>query len=456
MHIGFHDKNENNPGELSTRLSYDASNVNNIVLSSMGVLIIAIILVLISAIISFHYNWKLAIIGFLTAPLSFFASYVYFKQIENESDGNEESEFRAGSFLSECVCNTKILLSFNFGEKAVKIYKEILSEPYKDLIKDSIIKGLIYGFSQAISFMIFSVSFYFAASYIAEGSAKFGDCIKVILVMSEAFFEMGFTMQYIGDLQRANESLKNLTKTQNEKSLQDPFAPKQEYIYPQKICGKIEFRNVSFSYPTRRKLVLKNLSFIIKPGQIAAFVGQSGSGKSTFVQLLERFYDISTDDLISSGEILIDDVDIKKYDPECLRKFISLVGQEPAIFKRSVKENIKYGKLNALENEIQQAAEKAQIEHLLNQDYSDLPVSGGEKQRIAIARAIMRDPIILLLDEATSALDKNTEMEIQKSIEKIMNQRTSIIIAHRYNFYLGFFYFLNNFYFSNFFQIVDD
>jgi ABC-type multidrug transport system fused ATPase/permease subunit len=187
--------------------------------------------------------------------------------------------------------------------------------------------------------------------------------------------------------------------------------------------------------------VLKNLNFIIQPGQIAAFVGPSGSGKSTIVQLLERFYDIPTDDMISSGQILIDDVDIRNYDPLCLRNFISLVGQEPVIFKRSVKENIRYGKLNANDFEIEQAAEKAQIKYLVNEEVLDFPVSGGEKQRIAIARAIIRAPKILLLDEATSALDKNTEIEIQKSLEEMMVNRTSIVIAHRYFYYL-FIYFL--------------
>lgn len=432
MHIGFHDKNENNPGALLTRLSYDAANVNNIVLSAFGVLVQAVIILFLASAIGFYYNWRLSLINLAILPLIFFSSYYYYKVTSDDEEGNIESECLAGELLSECVCNTKTVFAYNFQKKAVKIFEEILQEPYKDLVKDSLIKGIFFGVSQGIIYLPCAIIFYMGSRFIANKSATYGDIIKAYFTMASAVFDFGMTQIYIRNIQKAEESLKNLMKIQDKHSHQDPFRPKANSLYPEKILGKIEFKNVSFCYPKRKKLVLKNVSFVIQPGQIAAFVGPSGSGKSTIVQLLERFYDIPKKNAVCSGLILLDDEDIRQIDPQCLRNFISFVGQEPVIFKRSVRENIRYGKLDALESQIDKAAESAKIRHLLKQkSVAGLPVSGGEKQRIAIARAIIRDPKILMLDEATSALDKNTEMEIQKSLEKIMMNRTSIVIAHR-------------------------
>ena len=197
---------------------------------------------------------------------------------------------------------------------------------------------------------------------------------------------------------------------------------------PKDIKGKIEFKNATFSYPTKpEQKILKNISFTIHPGQSAALVGYSECGKSTIIQLLERFYDFF------EGEILIDDVNIKEYNLYELRKKIGLVSQEPVLFKRSVYENIHYGKLTASKEEVFNAAKRACIDKFFNKNElgtKEDPVSGGEKQRHAIARCFLKDPCILLLDEATSALDKESEIEVQKSINELQKNRTSISVAH--------------------------
>ena len=171
--------------------------------------------------------------------------------------------------------------------------------------------------------------------------------------------------------------------------------------------------------------MIQNLSFIIYPGQKVGLVGLSGSGKSSIIQLIERFYDVN------SGEILIDGINIKEYNLFELRKKIGLVSQEPSIFKRNIFENILYGKLDASEEEVLNAAKNADINNLLNDENKDNPLSGGEKQRVAIARAFLKNPSIILLDEATSALDKETENEVQKNIIKLQKGKTCITVAHR-------------------------
>jgi len=431
MHIGYYDKNENNPGSLLTKLAYDAANVNNIVVGSIGVITQSIIMLLVANIIGLYYEWRLDLLCLAFTPIMFFTSFFYFKISQSDSLNSEASIYEAGELLSECVCNTKTVYSYNFQAKAIYMYKKILQEPYKNLKKISLINGSLYGISQGIIYVPFCLSFYLGGVWIANGTTTFGNVLTTLFTFSMAMLYLGMAQKYIGDISSANQSLNNLMRIQEEVSLLDPFDQKPDALKPDIIMGKIEFKNVTFAYPTRDKIVLNNVSLEIFPGQVAAFVGASGSGKSTIIQLLERFYDVKGDGHFLNGQILIDDVDIKLYDINYLRKFISLVGQEPILFKRSVRENIMYGKFDAEDYEINNAADFSQISHLLDKDENGLPVSGGEKQRIAIARAIVRDPKIILLDEATSALDKNTEMEIQKSLDQIMKNRTSVVVAHR-------------------------
>ena len=213
-------------------------------------------------------------------------------------------------------------------------------------------------------------------------------------------------------------------------------------IKPDNIEGKVEFKNVYFKYPidlddsreiynpflNSGKYVLKNVSFSIKPGQKVALVGFSGSGKSTVIKLLERFYQPE------KGSVLIDGINIQDYNLYKLRKRIGLVGQEPILFRRSIYENILYGKLSANRDNVIEAAKKASIEHLFKiktiEDTKSM-LSGGEKQRVSIARAFLKNPKILLLDEPTSALDKKNEIEITNSLDNLMKGRTTFIVTHR-------------------------
>ena len=280
-------------------------------------------------------------------------------------------------------------------------------------------------------------------------------------------------MAQLGDIKKAIIAFKSIYSTLDQPVLINPFRKDNEgKISAQNIKGKIEFRHVYFAYPTRpEQVILKDVSFTVYPGQQAALVGYSGSGKSTVVQLLTRFYDVED----GKGEILIDDVNIKDYNLYELRKKIGLVAQEPVLFKRSVLENVRYGNLNATDEECIEAARQANImkfftkekmhqvldvqskQQALNQNKKkkeekkepndpnapaentgkekvgtkEDPVSGGEKQRLAIARAFLKNPTILLLDEATSALDKDSEKLVQVSLDKLSVNRTSIAIAHR-------------------------
>jgi ATP-binding cassette, subfamily B, bacterial len=236
-----------------------------------------------------------------------------------------------------------------------------------------------------------------------------------------------------GEVQRAAGAMERLVELQNAQPV--IVAPPQPEAFPAPPQGRIRFENVSFRYPSRPDtLALERFSLEIEPGETVAFVGPSGAGKSTTFQLLLRFYDPL------SGRVVIDGVDIAKARPGDLRQRIGLVPQETVLFGTSARENIRYGRPGASDAEIEAAARAAGADTFVRQ----LPegydtflgergarLSGGQRQRIAIARALLRDPPILLLDEATSSLDAESERYVQQALEKLMQNRTTIIIAHR-------------------------
>lgn len=373
-------------------------------------------------VLGFYYQWIAALISLGSSPALFLQIYLMYSAISYDEEKYEIYRLRAGEVLSESVNNSKTVICYCLEDKMVDMYSEHLRTPYLTYIKDMIPQSLIYGASQSIFVLIMGITYLVGIFLIKNGTADYSDYVISAYSILFGMYLSATTVKYLCNFTKAVKSLNNLTKLKNEVSLIDPFEAKP-YEIPSDFQGKIEFKNVSFSYPTRAGKVLDNISFVIKPGEKAAFIGHSGSGKSTIIQLIERFYDSN------EGQILIDNVDIKRYAIHDLRKIVSLVSQEPTLFKRSVKENILYGNFDATEEEIEKTCDQYKITHLLS--HEDLPVSGGEKQRIAIARAMVRNPKILMLDEATSALDKKTEKEVQEYIDLALVGRTSISVAHR-------------------------
>ena len=310
------------------------------------------------------------------------------------------------------------------------MYLDILEETKKDFTRDSFVNGFFLGLGTFAQFACNATLFKCAGDWILDGSFDFQTMNLSMNVLIMTANGIGNGLQGVSDYSKASSAFKSLFGTLELESQID--TSEEANIHKQSaenIKGKIEFKNVSFAYPTRPdQKILKNISFVIQPGQACALVGYSGCGKSTIIQLLERYYDVF------EGEILIDDVNIKEYNLLELRHKIGLVSQEPVLFKRSVYDNILYSKLTATREEVFNAAKRACIEKFFNKKElgtKEDPVSGGEKQRLAIARAFLKDPKILLLDEATSALDKESEIEVQKSIYELQKCRTSVTVAHR-------------------------
>ena len=428
LHVAYFDIDYNAPGALLTKLSIDTTQLNSIILTLVGDILTTTGNIITGLTLGFVYDWRLTLISLGFIPFivgAFIIAKDSVRTLTRKKDSRTDIE-------AECVINTKTIFSFNFQKPAVDMYLGLLLTETSDYVKDSLWKGFFLGLGAFSTYACNATVFYAAKEFILRFSLSFDKFMyaSCSLVMMIAGISVG--LNGISDYPKAKRAFISVFKTMKTKSLIPPFLKdNQGKVEPDNLRGKIEFRNVTFAYPTKPDIdVLKNVSFVIEPGQSVGLVGYSGCGKSTIIQLIERFYEVED----GNGEILIDDVNIKDYNIYSLRKKIGLVSQEPVLFKRSVFENILYGRLDATQEEVLTAAKAAAIEKFFDKEQmgtKEDPVSGGEKQRLCIARAFLKNPIILLLDEATSALDKESEKSVQESINILQRGRTSIAVAHR-------------------------
>ena len=473
LHVSYYDITKNSPGSLLTRLSIDTMQLNNLVLSTAGSTVQVVTIIILGLVLGCIYEYRLTLIMFAFVP--FIALAAMLRRMIESGSGKKgiKANIEAGGILSECVTNTKTIYSYNFQQSAVEMYMDILEYNKTKFRRDSMVAGFFVGLGQFAMFAGNATVFAAAKKYILDGEINSEDMALALNIVLTSSSGIGIALQQFGDIKKASMAFKSLYSILDTKVLINPFKKDNKgKISANNIKGKIELRHVYFAYPTRpEQIILKDVSLTIYPGQQVAFVGYSGSGKSTIIQLLTRFYDVED----GKGEILIDDVNIKDYNLYELRKKIGLVSQEPVLFKRSVLENVRYGKLDATDEECIEAARQANIMKFFtkekihqiidvsnnkqmkennNQKKNETskypnsqseekekeeekvgskedPVSGGEKQRLAIARAFLKNPVILLLDEATSALDRDSEKLVQESLDKLSVNRTSIAIAHR-------------------------
>ena len=432
MHMGFFDKIENSPGALLSRLSIDTTQLHCLILITIGDVVQTAGSLIAGFAIGFSKDWRLMLWALLFMPFIIVSNVVSMYTKQGGRDTYREINIEAGGILSECVINTKTIFSFNFQKEAVRMYLKVLDKAKKDFLRDAILKGVLVGIGLFFTFLSKAILYHFSSIYIRNESLKFEEmtiCIALSVTMS---IGCSNGLRGIVFLRKASKSFDSVfTAMDTPTEIDVTPEGNANKISAKNIKGEIEFRNVVFAYPTKQDLnVLNGINLKIEPGQAAALVGYSGCGKSTIIQLLERYYDVKD----GQGEVLIDGVNIKDYNLLELREKIGLVSQEPVLFKRSVYENILYGDLNATHDQVYEAAKRAHIEKFFDakeMGTKEDPVSGGEKQRLAIARAFLKNPVILLLDEATSALDKESEIEVQKSLYELQKNRTSISIAHR-------------------------
>jgi len=423
----------NSPGEIQSRITTDTTLIQSVIGSSASIALRNILVFAGGLVFLFFTNLKLSLVVLLTVPLVLFPIFFFGRKVRKLSRDSQDQIANVGTFVSESLLNVKVVQSFNQEDHSISRFHKEVDESLK--IADKRIKQRAALIAFVILMVLFGICFVLLLGGldVLEGKITPGELVAFAFYAIIVASAVAAISEVMGDLQRAAGATERLLELLHSKpAIQEPMHPK---YFPMVASLGVVFDSVTFSYPTRLdKYAVKNLNFEVPQGTSFAIVGPSGAGKSTIFELLLRFFDPLT------GFIRIEGIDTKDVSFFELRGKIGYVSQTPILFSGSIKENIKFGKTNATDSEIEEAMEKAYVTEFLrdlpkgwNTDLGHLGVrlSGGQRQRIAIARAILKNPQILLLDEATSALDNESEREVQRALEVAMKERTTLVIAHR-------------------------
>jgi ATP-binding cassette subfamily B (MDR/TAP) protein 1 len=318
LHVAYFDIDTNAPRALLTKLAIDTMQLNSIILSMIGSTVYVGMVIIVGYTLGFCFEWRLTLIILCFVPIISFSIFIKSQLRHGSSPEAIKANIEAGSILSECVVNTKTIYSFNFQKKAVEMYLDVLENIRLKFRRDAFINGLFLAVGQFAIFCAQATVFAASRYWIKKGDINTDNMSRTICIVLTTAGGIGNGLSQVGDYKKANIAFKSLYSTLDTASLINPFKEENQNKKSAKnIKGKIEFRDVVFAYPTRPdQIILKKISFTINPGEAAALVGYSGCGKSTIIQLLERYYDVED----GKGEILIDDVNIKDYNLYELRK----------------------------------------------------------------------------------------------------------------------------------------
>ena len=423
---------ERRVGELTSRITTDVEQLQTTFSITLAEFLRQIVNIIVGIIILATLTPKLSLLMLATFPIIVITAMVFGRYIRKLSRRRQDQLAETNTIVEETFQSLSIVKSFtNEWLESIR-YAKSVGEVVKISIDFAKVRGLFFVF--IITFLFGGLFFILwrGALMVKYGQMEVGDLFSFIIytgILGGAIASIGNLYTAIAGSVGATERVMAILETEHEVNQLD--GP----VEPAPLVGDIQYRDVRFSYTSRKDVeVLKGVDLEILQGQKIALVGQSGSGKSTIVQLLMKFYNID------SGEILLDGKPIQDYDVSALRAAIGIVPQEVILFGGTIRENILYGKPSATEEELLLAAEKSNCLEFIDNfpekfetivGDRGIKLSGGQRQRIAIARAILKDPKILILDEATSSLDAESERIVQEALENLLEGRTAIIIAHR-------------------------
>ncbi len=416
-------------GTSTTRTINDIEAINNVF--AQGVITIVADFITLFAVVGimFYTSWRLTMILFITMPFMILASYVFKEKVKISYQKVRTQISNMNAFLQERITGMKTVQIFNGEENQRNVFKTI-NHSYTSANLDSVFYyAVFFPVVELVSAVSLALMIWLGAKGYLQDHVSFGALVAFPLYLNLLFRPIRFMADKFNTMQMGLVAAERVFKILDSQD----FIPDEGTIQPEKLEGKIEFTNVSFSYDGKNE-VLKDINFSLVPGHTLALVGSTGSGKSTIINILSRFYDIQ------KGQIFIDGTDIKNYGLKSLRNRIAIVLQDVFLFEGNVFENITLRDKNISFEKVQEAAIMIGAHEFIERlpggyDYkvsergSNLSV--GQRQLISFVRALVFDPDILILDEATSSIDTETEAVIQYAIEKLIDHRTSIIIAHR-------------------------
>ncbi|CAD6251575.1 unnamed protein product [Miscanthus lutarioriparius] len=431
--IGWFDRDENSSGAICSQLAKDANVVRSLVGDRMALVIQTVSAVLIACTMGLVIAWRLALVMIAVQPLIIVCFYARRVLLKSMSQKSIQAQSESSRLAAEAVSNLRTITAFSSQERILHLFDQAQDGPRKESIRQSWFAGLGLGTSMSLMTCTWALDFWYGGKLVAEHHITSKALFQTFMILVSTGRVIADAGSMTTDLAKGADAVASVFAVLDRETEIDPDNP--EGNKPERLKGEVDIRGVDFAYPSRPDVIIfKGFSLSIQPGKSTALVGQSGSGKSTIIGLIERFYDPLR------GVVKIDGKDIKTYNLRALRRHIGLVSQEPTLFAGTIRENIVYGTETATEAEIENAARSANAHDFISnlKDGYDtwcgergVQLSGGQKQRIAIARAILKNPAILLLDEATSALDSQSEKVVQEALDRVMVGRTSIVVAHR-------------------------
>ncbi|XP_076926652.1 putative ABC transporter B family member 8 [Bidens hawaiensis] len=434
------DDEHNASGALCSRLSNEASMVKSLVADRMSLLIQTGSGVLIAMVMGLVVAWKLALVMIAVQPLTILCFYARKVLLSTMSANFIKYQNQSTQIAVEAVYNHRIVTSFGSLGIVLQIFDKAQDGPRREARKKAWLAGIGIGLAQGLTFICWALDFWYGGKLVDAGEISAGDVFKTFFILISTGKVIADAGSMTSDIAKGSTAVASVFSIFDRQSLISSNVHDENNSTGsklQKLTGGIEIKKVDFSYPGRPETsILREFCLEVKPGTSIGLVGKSGCGKSTVIALIQRFYDADR------GTVKVDRVDIRMLNIEWYRKHMALVSQEPVLYSGTIRDNIMFGKMDASEHELVEAAKAANAHAFISslKDGYDtecgergVQLSGGQKQRISIARAIIRDPTILLLDEATSALDVQSEHVVQEALDKIMVGRTTVVVAHRLN-----------------------
>ncbi|CAI0418943.1 unnamed protein product [Linum tenue] len=430
---GWFDSEENSTAALISKLSIDCVTFRSALGDRFSVLFMGLSSAAVGLGLSFFLQWKLTLVAAVLTPFTLGASYL--NLIINVGPKLDNAAYtRASNIASGAVSNIRTVTTFASQERIVQAFGQALAEPKKKSEKKSQVLGATLGFSQGAMYCAYTLTLFYGAYLVDKGESNFGDVYKIFLILVLSSFSVGQLAGLAPDTSMAATAIPAVFNIiYRRPSIVNPRKAKKVDRSSKGL--DIELKMVTFAYPSRPEVtVLRDFSLKVKGGSMVALVGGSGSGKSTVIWLVQRFYDPN------QGKVKLGGVDLRDLDIKWLRRQTALVGQEPALFAGTIRDNIAFGEPNASWAEIEEAAKDAYIHKFISslpEGYdtevgeSGFQLSGGQKQRLAIARAMLKKSSVLLLDEASSALDLESEKHVQQALSNASKRATTIVVAHR-------------------------
>ncbi|KAG4996198.1 hypothetical protein AAZX31_10G052300 [Glycine max] len=432
--MAWFDQEENESARIAARLSLDANNVRSAIGDRISVIVQNTALMLVACTAGFVLQWRLALVLVAVFPVVVAATVLQKMFMTGFSGDLEAAHAKATQLAGEAIANVRTVAAFNSEKKIVGLFTSNLETPLRRCFWKGQISGSGYGIAQFALYASYALGLWYASWLVKHGISDFSNTIRVFMVLMVSANGAAETLTLAPDFIKGGRAMRSVFDLLDRITEIEPDDPDATPV-PDRLRGEVELKHVDFSYPTRPDMsVFRDLSLRARAGKTLALVGPSGCGKSSVIALIQRFYDPT------SGRVMIDGKDIRKYNLKSLRRHIAVVPQEPCLFATSIYENIAYGHDSASEAEIIEAATLANAHKFI----SSLPdgyktfvgergvqLSGGQKQRIAIARAFVRKAELMLLDEATSALDAESERSVQEALDRACSGKTTIIVAHR-------------------------